>query len=199
MKKLSAFILIAFLFGCNAAPRNPVVTEQQPVTKLNETLSVQLNAILKSDQEYRQGSMDDASQMGKNDYFNLIKVEAILDKYGWLGVDEVGEEGNTALFLVIQHADLRTQEKYLPMMTQAVMNHKAKGAQWALLEDRVTLVQTGRQIYGSQVIKDETTGLNRIAPIQNEATVNKRRAQVGLESLEIYAKKFGIDYKRPVE
>ncbi|MBK9289300.1 MAG: hypothetical protein IPN38_16860 [Flavobacteriales bacterium] len=42
---------------------------------------------------------------------------------------------------MIQHSDQVTQEKYLPMMREAVKNGKAQGSSLALLEDRVALGQ----------------------------------------------------------
>ncbi|QNK64568.1 hypothetical protein H7F33_08845 [Pedobacter sp. PAMC26386] len=47
--------------------------------------------------------------MSRNDSINVRKIKPILDQYGWLGKEEVGEQGNRTLFLVIQHADLVTQ------------------------------------------------------------------------------------------
>ena len=53
------------------------------------------------------------------DSVDLVKVLAIVAKYGWLGVDDIGDQCNTAMFMVIQHADLATQQKYLPMLREA--------------------------------------------------------------------------------
>lgn len=50
-------------------------------------------------------------KMKAADSVNLVKVAAIIDKYGWLGPDEIGDQCNTALFMVIQHADLSTQQR----------------------------------------------------------------------------------------
>ena len=127
--------------------------------------------------------------MNEKDSINLIKVKSILDQYGWLGTDIIGEQGNTTLFLVIQHADLKTQERYLPMMQDAVKNGRAEGSHLALLIDRIEM-QNGRpQTYGSQINGDT------IYEILDEVNVNKRRAEVGLEPLEEYAKQFNIVYK----
>jgi hypothetical protein len=41
---------------------------------------------------------------------------SILQKYGWLGHEEIGDQANTTLFMVIQHSDQVAQEKYLPML-----------------------------------------------------------------------------------
>jgi hypothetical protein len=99
------------------------------------------------------------------------------------------------VFLVIQHADLATQERYLPIMREAVKNGKALASDLALLEDRV-LTRNGKpQIYGSQLQENHTTGKYEFAPIQDAANVNKRRASVGLPPLEDYAKMMGINYK----
>jgi hypothetical protein len=40
------------------------------------------------------------------DSINLIRVRKILDIYGWLGADVLGQQGNTTLFSVIQHYDI---------------------------------------------------------------------------------------------
>ena len=44
------------------------------------------------------------------DSVNLIKTTQILDKYGWLGPDSVGEDGVRALLLVIQHSTPKVQK-----------------------------------------------------------------------------------------
>ncbi len=57
---------------------------------------------------------------------NLAKVKNIITKHGWLGPDIVGERGNATLFLVIQHADLKTQLDFLPIIKEAFKNGKVK-------------------------------------------------------------------------
>jgi hypothetical protein len=89
--------------------------------------------------------------MNEKDSLNLIKVEKILNEHGWLGANVIGKQGNKTLFLVIQHSDLETQLRYLPIMREAVKNGNAKGKDFALLEDRIAIKQGKRQIYGSQI------------------------------------------------
>ncbi len=124
--------------------------------------------------------------IGTSDSINIIKVSAILDRYGWLGPEEVGEEENRTLFLVVQHADLSVQEKYLPMMRKAVIDKKAKSSSLALLEDRVALRQGKKQIYGSQIAWDMKNNRNYILPLEDPDNVDKRRAKVGLPPLSDY-------------
>lgn len=125
---------------------------------------------------------------GVKDSLNLIEITNILDTRGWLGADVVGKKGNSTLFLVIQHADQKTQEKYLPMMREAVAKGNAQASSLALLEDRVSLGQGKKQIYGSQIGFFKETGENYVLPLEDPDNVNKRRAEVGLNPLEEYIK-----------
>lgn len=120
------------------------------------------------------------------DSLNLISIKTIIDRYGWLGADIVGSKGSSTLFLVIQHADLATQQKYLPLFREAVNNHKALKGNLALLEDRVALGQGKSKLYGTQVIVE--SGKRKLAPIEDEQNVNIRRMNLGLEPLEILLK-----------
>lgn len=120
------------------------------------------------------------------DSMNLIKVKKILDKKGWLSPKFIGNQGNHTLFLVIQHSDLETQVKYLPMMQEAVKNGNAMPQNLALLEDRISIGQGKRQIYGSQLGRDKKTEEYYVYPLIEPENVNKRRAEVGLGTIEDY-------------
>lgn len=132
-------------------------------------------------------------QLDGQDIDNLSRVRAIIDKYGWLGPDVIGERGNLTLFLVIQHSKLKVQEKYLPMIREAVRNKRARASDLALLVDRIEIRNNRPQIYGSQI--GGALGKPFIYPIFDEINVNKRRAEVGLEPIEVYVKHWGINYK----
>jgi hypothetical protein len=129
----------------------------------------------------------------ENDSLDLIKVEKILDTYGWLGVDVVGWEGNSTLFLVIQHSPLKVQDKYLPIMRDAVKNKKARPAELALLEDRVALGHGKKQIYGSQISFDKDNHY-QVSPLEDPDNVDKRRAEVGLPPIADYVQKWDIKW-----
>jgi hypothetical protein len=92
------------------------------------------------------------------DSINLIRIKNIIDTYGWLGPDEVGQQGASTIFLVIQHADSLTQIQYVPKMREAVKKGKAQSQNLALLEDRILTNQGKPQIYGSQVRLNEKRG-----------------------------------------
>jgi len=128
------------------------------------------------------------------DSINLIKIMEILDERGWLGADVIGGQGNQTLFLVIQHAPLEVQKKYLPMMREAVKKGNARSRSLALLEDRVALRQGGRQLYGSQVGRDQETGEYYVLPLDDPMNVDKRRAEMGLGLLQDYVGRWGITW-----
>jgi hypothetical protein len=130
--------------------------------------------------------------MMHRDSLNLIKVSKILDERGWVGKDVVGSQANQTLFLVIQHADLKSQQKYLPMMREAVKKGNANAGSLALMEDRVALREGHKQIYGSQIATNSITKKSFVSPLEDPDNVDKRRAEVGLGPIAEYAKKFDI-------
>ena len=175
---------------------------------LDKTLVAILDTVYMEDQKYRQQidqietrygwqskeMQDHWKMINEKDSVNQIKVSNILDKHGWLGPDVVGRQGSSALFLVVQHADLPVQEKYLPMMRDAVKNNKAQGSSLALLEDRVALRQGKRQIYGSQVGRDDESGKYYVLPLEDPDNVDQRRASVGLPPFADYVSNWQIQW-----
>jgi hypothetical protein len=133
-------------------------------------------------------------QIAAADAANLPKVEAILTQHGWLGPKQIGPKANSAIFLVIQHADLPVQQKYLPMMRDAVKSGRASGSSLALLEDRIALREGRRQVYGSQIGVDATTGAHYVLPLEDPDHVDARRAAVGLPPLTDYVKTWNITW-----
>lgn len=175
---------------------------------LDKYLLAKLDTIYERDQKYRKQFLEiqkkygmESKEMMTNiismkqaDAINLVEVTKILDNRGWLGANIVGEQGNSTLFLVIQHADMNTQLKYLPMMRKAVAKGNADASDLALLEDRVALKQGKKQIYGSQIEKNTETGELYVLPIKEPEKVNQRREKVGLMPIEEYLSHFGLTW-----
>lgn len=167
-----------------------------------------LDTIYQEDQKYRQqiNGIDEKYGWESNemkalwkiieekDSMNLIKIKKILDERGWLGPDIIGNQGNSTLFLVIQHADFETQEKYLPMMREAVSKGNASASSLALLVDRVALRKGEKQIYGSQVSRDQESGEFYVLPLIDPDNVDQRRAEVGLGNIQEYISNWGMTW-----
>ena len=156
----------------------------------DQTLRLVLNSIYRSGvtgaNQKRIDSL--AVKVRFNDSLNLLLVSDILDQYGWLGIEQVGEKANTALFSVIQHADLRpdVQKKYLPLLETAVKQGKARGQYLAMLKDRISIRESGYQLYGTQVTLNPVTGTVSQRPLFSSTDVDIFRASVGLPPLRYY-------------
>lgn len=182
--------------------------KEEAEKNLDKPLVAILDSIYTEDQKYRRQIDEIEEKYGRDseemkahwrlinekDSINLIKIKKILDERGWLGADIIGGQGNSTLFLVIQHSDLETQLKYLPMMREAVKNGNANASSLALLEDRVALRQGKRQIYGSQIGRDQETGEYFVSPLIDPENVDKRRAEVGLGTLAEYVNHWGMTW-----
>lgn len=169
-------------------------------TNLDEALVAILDAIHQEDQQYRLQLTEIEKKFGKEseevkscwkiinekDSINQITVKGILDKKGWLGPDIVGKQGNSTLFLVIQHSDIETQEKYLPMFKEAVKRGDAEASDLATMIDRIALWSGEKQIYGTQLSWDEATGEDLERLLVDPDNVDKRRVEVGLLPLQVF-------------
>ncbi len=127
--------------------------------------------------------MDDFWQLIlNNDSINLLKVSNILDTRGWPDKKLIGTKGATTLFLVIQHANKETQEKYLPMIQKAVANNNLPKRQFATFYDRLVLRRGEKQVYGTQLAMDN--GKPYVLPLKDPKNADKRRAEMGLNTMQ---------------
>lgn len=172
----------------------------------DKPLQAELLKILEEDQKYRMQMNETQKKFGQDskemndlwkitnqkDSINLLKVKKILDEKGWVGKDKVGAQANSALFLVIQHSDLQTQKKYLPMMKEAVTKGNASAGSLALLMDRIEIREGRKQIYGSQIGINQSNNTYYILPLTDPDNVDKRRTEVGLGPISEYVKNWDL-------
>jgi len=182
--------------------------KEKAEANLDKFLVAILDTIYDDDQKYRKQIDEIQEKYGREseemkshweiikqkDSVNLIRVKKILDEKGWLGADVVGGKGNQTLFLVIQHADIETQEKYLPVMREAVKKGNASSSSLALLEDRVALRRGEKQIYGSQIGYDKEREEYYVLPLLDPDNVDKRRSEVGLGTIQNYISRWKITW-----
>ncbi|MFM1932316.1 MAG: hypothetical protein RL226_1619 [Bacteroidota bacterium] len=130
--------------------------------------------------------------VSEQDSLNELEVVQIIEDRGWVGRSLVGGQANMTMWLVIQHAPLEIQEKYLPLLQQSVMEGESSGSHLALLEDRIQMYKGEPQTYGSQITKDAETGADIVYKIREPEYVNQRRKAVGLGPIQDYLKNWGI-------
>ena len=128
------------------------------------------------------------ARMKAIDSANTKRVGAIVRQYGWPTPELVGRDGAEAAFLLVQHADLAFQKEMLPLVEKAYRSGGLSGQSYALLLDRVLVGEGKPQVYGTQAKRfEEWKGREpALEPIEDEANVDRRRAEVGLFPLSEY-------------
>lgn len=160
------------------------------------------------DQRYRREIRDLSQEFGNDapqidslwtlqaeaDSINTIRITEYIDVNGYPGKTKVGPGLASTAFLVIQHADLAIQEKYLPIITEAADEGELNWSSVALLIDRINMRNDKPQIYGSQVTSDPDTGESYFFEIAEPLKVDSVRATVGLGPISEYAKFFDFEW-----
>ena len=124
----------------------------------------------------------------KNHLINEKKVKEILDNYGWPSKEMIGERGNWTICNVIQHSDNEVRLQYLPMMRQAVKDKKLEPRFLVRAEDRIATERGDLQIYGGQMKYYPETKSFNLWPVFDPANIDKRRTEIGLDSIAIFLK-----------
>ena len=116
----------------------------------------------------------------------------------------VGKEASNSFLLIIKHIYCKKLTKgNLKSLYKAAINREI-GIEYYIMIHDYWLIQEGKkQLYGTQVgnILEYDKQGNRVygkgffSPIEDEKNVNKRRLELGLPTIEEYAKKVNVDYK----
>lgn len=133
------------------------------------------------------------------DSSNLMRIEEIIDRYGYPGSSLVGEPANEVAFYIIQHSP--KIQTYFPLVKKAAQTNQVPLNLSAMMEDRLLTEHLKPQIYGTQVAyyplrADFSKQEWFIWPISDPLGVNERRAKAGFtQSVEDNAKRMGVEYK----
>lgn len=112
---------------------------------------------------------------------NAALLERIIDHIGWPGRGKVGDDGAGAAFLIVQHAISRPdlQRRGLALILDAIEHNQANPLDAAYLSDRIASFEDAPQVFGTQFDWDENGQLSP-RPVRDPATLDERRASVGL-------------------
>jgi hypothetical protein len=129
--------------------------------------------------------MEQTAKLAELDRKNTARLGEIVDKFGWPGQSLVGIQGTEAAWLLVQHADANVpfQKQCLKLM-KAGRKGDVNPRHIAYLTDRILVHEGKMQMYGTQV--QGQGGDIKPLPIADEANVDKRRADVGMEPLAEY-------------
>lgn len=116
-------------------------------------------------------------------------VKKIVAENGYPTFSKVGKESSENFFILIQHsdADVKFQEKMLPLIKLQVGKKQVKGSNYAFLYDRIQINNGKQQLYGTQVTYD-TNGNAIPKSLSDEKNVNKRRKEFNIKPIEEYMK-----------
>ena len=118
---------------------------------LNLELVELINNIGEDDQKYRKMKEVDWSKQTTLDKLNLELVDSLYQKYGkYVGNDLVGKKLETVMWAVIQHSNIESMEKYLPIIHQAVKEGNVNQTPFEMLLDRIHCIKYNYQFFGSQ-------------------------------------------------
>jgi hypothetical protein len=111
------------------------------------------------------------------DTINIHKWKSIINTYGWPGVEEVGAEAELSLLFIYNKANMSAQKVFFPTIAEAFKHQEIDADSYAVIADRISLFDTGRQIYGTQVKADT----HELLPVENKDSLSIRRRVIGLK------------------
>jgi len=126
-------------------------------------------------------------EMQRVDKINQEQICKILDSRGLVGKDKVGNAVGV-FWTVIQHADVETQKKYLPLFIEGAQRGDITQEGVAMMEDRINMFEGKPQRYGSQIVEDEQ-GKPMLYQLLDASKVDEWRQEMGMEPLDDYLKK----------
>jgi len=156
----------------------------------NEAYRTLLLAMAEEDKRVRAELTRDGSLFGgyhpRMEAVHIANAHALcgLLADGWPKADDVGEDGQEAAWLIVQHAIglPRIQRQCRELLQNAVQHSEAPAWQLAMLTDRIRVLEGRPQLYGTQFDWDEN-GVMSPLPIEDAPSLEQRRAQLGLEPL----------------
>lgn len=126
------------------------------------------------------------------------RLRTIVRAHGWPGRLLAGDDGAHAAWLLLQHADSSYQRTMFPVLWAAVRRGDARAADAAYLDDRVRIDAGRPQRYGTQLSNPSAPGAApKLAPVEDERCVDRRRAAVQLPRLASYLAMLGVHYTPP--
>ena len=131
-----------------------------------------------------------AEMQAQIDFTNQQQVKQIIKS----GIPySLSTEAYNALFLIIDHADIKFQKRHFDTLNNLSKKGHIKPSNMATLQDRMLMQQNKKQIYGTQtvtkpiVITNDSATIqmtNYVWPIKHPAELESRRSKVGLSTMQ---------------
>lgn len=164
-----------------------------PDSETLRSIRTELEQMRESDQAVRRNlnflDSEQVEKMRTVDAVNQKRLKEIITLIGWPSKELVGENASTGAFLVAQHAggDLDFMKEVFSHIEAGYRKQKASPSQYALMYDRIKMLEGKPQRFGTQFNKN-SSGC-RAWKMEEPEKVDEYRAQMGLDNLAVYAKK----------
>lgn len=112
---------------------------------------------------------------------NIRILDSLINKYGWPEKSLVAS-ARVIPFLLVQHADLATQKRYLPQFEYQWSQGKIPFNWIAMLTDRILLRERKPQKYGSQSVWNPHLQKYVLYYVENPDSMNILRMEMGIGS-----------------
>lgn len=124
---------------------------------------------------------------------NSIRLNEIIEQYGWPSRSMIGEDGVWMAWAIVQHShDLEFQKYCLELLENTLSSAEPEPVLYAELHDRICRNTDRKQSFGQAII--EENGIKKFYPIEKESEVDDRRKSIGLDPLKVYANENFVSY-----
>lgn len=188
MFRIMALLGLSLIFVTANALAGPVAPTQLAA------LRTELLQMLQADQAVRKTDIDSNNSaqveaLWRVDAQNQARLKEIMQMIGWPTAQLVGEDASRAAFMIAQHAafDLPFMEVAFKHIEAGFFAKEVSGHDFALMADRIQMLQGKPQKYGTQFLKDKKA----CAPwkILEPEKVDEYRAQIGLPLFADYVQR----------
>lgn len=192
---------MGFPFSIQAEGVNDHQEGSYGFSTINNTIRDELLEMQEMDQEARSKlnvktiSKDLWTEIQEIDTKNGQRLKEIVGQYGWPKVSSIGEDGSSALWLLVQHQDhdVTFQKQCLHLLKTAVQEHEASPKSLAYLTDRVNMNENQPQVYGTQWMQED--GKFFLYCVEDMEHLDQHRSEMGLCTIEEYKKEMQVAYQ----
>ena len=161
-------------------PKNPEIKYPE--------ITVEIAEMYKTDQDMRHRALENngtaqAEQVATVDRKNTDRMKEVVSQIGWPSVSKVGRDASIGAWLLVQHADHDVEfQSYCLSLMKELSSEEVRLQDIALLTDRIRVNKGEPQVYGTQF--RQIDGKHVPKTIEDIENVNKRRKEMGLDTLE---------------
>ena len=196
MKKGVAIIIVMFCAMASATAQN-LDSLLRNVRESDQSARLVMIKLTRSDQLDIDAVLAAQTKIEEVDSTNQVIVARLLDS-GW--PQGLSDEANNAIWLVIDHAPIDYQLRYMPLIEEQVATGAISKSQYATLFDRIRMRQGEPQRYGTQTVQRRSAEQNAsiyVWPVENPRKLNRLRRAMGLTPIKRYCRKVCKVYGSP--